>query len=97
MTELTTFLPYRSGTYDISDKDYAEKLRKYYNQYVSSQMKINFNRFSKNLINEEYINRYGLLNAISDFKKTDPFLDSMEDPMWDNFEDNAFNYRPYNM
>lgn len=97
MTELTTSLPYRAATYDNFDKIYANKISEYYNMYISKQMKNNFNKFSNNLMNDEYINRYGLLNAISDFKKTDPYLDSIEDPMWSSFEDNVFNYRPYNM
>ena len=97
MTELTTFLPYRAATYDNFDKDYANKMSNYYNTYMSTQMKINFNKFSNNLMSEEYINRYSLLNAIDDFKENDQYLDGMEDPMWSSFEDNAFNYRPYNM
>jgi len=79
--------------FDIDKDDIEKRMQEQFD--IAKQMRINFNKFTNNLMDEEYINRHALLSAISDFKKSDTFLDSMLDYTWIGFEDMAWNYRPY--
>jgi hypothetical protein len=88
-------LPYRSLQKDNSDKKYAEQLkRNFYN--LSDDIRMEFQKFTQDLMNEEYISRNDLLDAIDDFYRIHFELcrGSME---WCRFNNNAFNYRPYQM
>jgi len=100
-------LKYRAAKYDQYDKTYADELRTYFYR-LSPEVKTKFNLLTKNLMNDEEINRYCLLNAIDDFVKrynspNEPFHD-IDDVLektyiynvdWLAFTDQAFNYRPY--
>ena len=85
---------YRTAEYDIHDETYAKRLSEmfiiesYHNKIVQNQ----FNLFTDNLMNEKKINRYSLLNAIDDYKKTE---NGRAYPLNNIFEDCAFNFRPY--
>jgi len=81
-----TSLKYRASEYDIHDETYATKLK-------SFETPDEFNKFTDGLMNEKYINRYKLLNAINDYKNTDLYKIN---PLSTVFEDVAFNFRPYN-
>jgi hypothetical protein len=101
-----TILKYRAHEYDIHDTTYAKELNVRFS-YVPSYIQNKFNTFTKNLMNDEQINRFCLLNAIDDFNKynnthTDDIdnenkIDSayLNDRDWISFTDCAFNYRPY--
>ena len=76
---------YRSTNYDKYDVMYAMKLK----QYILPD---SFHDFTDGLMSETHISRFQLLNAIDDYKKAglhNAF------PLLINFEDCAFNYRPY--
>ena len=95
--------PYHSTNLDECDKMYATKLKeKFLN--LSNTFQEKFQKFTENLMNENYINRYMLLDAIRDFelkyKINDifwtSFSDKINDIFWASFSDSAFNFRPYN-
>lgn len=94
-TTVETILPYRSSIKDDSDKNYATQLRKnFYNLELEIQSE--FDKFTQNLMQENYISRNCLLDAIDDFYRIHFELCSGS-MAWCRFTDNAFNYRPYQM
>ena len=80
---------YRSHIYDKYDKIYAEKLNNIFSKYLSEQIQVSFNNYTKGLMNDEYISRNKLLNAIDDYQ----LFIGIDLPTI--FTDNAFNCRPY--
>jgi len=99
-------LKYRAYEYDIHDTTYANELNVKYS-YIPSYIQTKFNIFTKNLMNDEKINRICLLNAIDDFNKyNNTHADNIDiknkidlaylnDRDWISFTDCAFNCRPY--
>jgi hypothetical protein len=76
-------IPYRACIYDFYDEKYATLIK-------SMKYPEEFNTFTQGLMDEPRINRGCLLNAINDYhsSKSGPRLS-------DAFQNNAFNYRPY--
>jgi hypothetical protein len=94
-TSLEVVLPYRSSLKDDSDQKYATQLRKnFYNLELETLNE--FDKFTQNLMQEEYISRNCLLDAINDFYRIH-FEICSGSMAWCRFTDNAFNYRPYQM
>jgi hypothetical protein len=81
---------YRSLSYDIYDEKYATTLKETFD-FCETTVKEKFNEFTGNLLNEKAINRYGLLRAIDDYKKTP---NGREFKLSMRFQDDAFNIRP---
>ena len=88
----STKLKYRAISYDIHDEQYATVLSEIFNSLPNS-IRHDFNNISDNLMSCKKINRYCLLNAIRDFEDCNPHIN--KNYMWVRFNDNAFNYRPY--
>ena len=98
-----TVLKYRPSSeykYDKHDELYAIELKRHFSR-LSENAQTEFNLFTDNLMLEKFINRNYLLDAISDFKKTDYFKNITKDEYelpnyaWAIFDDNSYNYRPY--
>jgi hypothetical protein len=96
---------YRATVYDIHDTTYAKELKKSFSN-LENDLQNKFMLFTDNLMNEEQINRFSLLDAIDDFvkdfskteKKTEKktIIDIIYNNVeWQNFANNAFNFRPY--
>lgn len=85
--------PYRFYTYDIHDTTYAKTLHESF-QNIDKQLQNEFNSFSDNLMLDKQINRFCLLDAIDDFKKSDNYKKNVINYHWINFIDLAFNCRP---
>jgi len=85
-------LPYRTTLTEESDKKYASRLLSVFNEINNEKLRRNFNRFTSNLMEEQYINRFDLLEAIDDYVAT---FKIPEKCGWMRFSDTAFNYRPY--
>jgi hypothetical protein len=87
---------FRAYSYDIHDETYATKLKKVYREYTTESAQKAFDNFTDNLMLETHIHRYSLLNAIDEYNKTE---DGQKFPLTARygsiFEDNAFNFRPY--
>jgi hypothetical protein len=76
---------YRAEKYDNDDQTYAMQMKRYCIPPA-------FNEFTDGLMDETHINRFGLLQAIDDYNKTeDSKIFRLEAP----FQDAAFNFRPY--
>ena len=86
-------LPYRTILKDIFNKKYAVELKKTF-QNLPSGLQSDFEKFTQNLMQEEYISRNNLLDAIDHFKKVN-FVLCNATYNWVKFSDNAWNYRPY--
>ena len=84
--------------YDKFDEMYATVLKNHFNS-LSLITQQEFNLFTNNLMDEKFIARYKLLDAISDFTKTEQFTNILSSNLpqyaWTCFDNNAFNYRPY--
>ena len=89
--------PFRSTEYDQYDILYAAHMTRMY-AYVDANIKLEFNKFTENLLDEKKITRIQLLNAIDTFtykeenKEENKVIDFSA---WSRFKDEAFNYRPY--
>ena len=79
--------------YDPSDKKYTDELKTTFNE-LPPHLKSEFQSFTENLMDDEYISSFKLLDAIRDFniKKKDFCSGSYH---WKTFDDKAFNYRPW--
>ena len=96
--------PYRSTTYDKYDILYASHLKRMYT-YVDDTIKLEFNKFTENLLDEKEITRNQLLNAIDNFPYKYQYKINKDEnkdknkvidfSAWIRFTDEAFNYRPY--
>ena len=88
----SVILPYRLSpdSYEKIDKVYAIKIKKDFNN-LPLNIQQEFNHYTKNLMDDEYINRFKLLNATDDFsiKYNDICKES-----WANFSIIVFNYKP---
>ncbi len=85
--------------YDKYDELYAIELKRHFSK-LSEDAQKEFNLFTDNLMVEKFINRNALLDAITDFKRTDYFKkieNEFELPhyAWVIFDDNSYNCRPY--
>jgi hypothetical protein len=90
-----TLQPFRASNYDKFDILYATHVKRMY-LYVEDDIKEEFNTYTKNLINEEAISRFKLLDAIDNFKYKYKLLNDKYDySNWMRFTDEAFNYRPH--
>ena len=90
-TPINSTLKYRNEKYDKYDTLYASTLKTIFNLHTSlSQAK--FNEFTDNLMNENQISRFKLLDAIGDYNCSGY---AKMYPLHTLFEDGAFNYRPY--
>ena len=89
---------YRSAIYNEYDTKYATELLKYFKR-LNEKIKIDFNNFTENLMDEKQITRHSLLNAIDEFKKSEIYINNYKQNIyvqnWIYFIDNAFNCRPY--
>ena len=108
--EVQPLKKYRRSSYDKHDTKYAETLYKIY-VTLNTEVKMLFDEFTDNLMDETHINRYSLLDAISDFEKkvrskksyesirneNENENESISHYLWKQFAENAFNYRPYNL
>ena len=87
---------FRAYSYDIHDETYATQLKRVYREYTTESAQKAFDNFTDNLMLETHIHRYSLLNAIDEYNKTE---DGRKFPLTATygsiFEDNAFNFRPY--
>jgi hypothetical protein len=87
---------FRSTVYDNFDELYARHLKLKY-VYVEVDIKEEFNKHTEHLLDERYICRNKLLDAIDTFgykfmiNKKDKYAYSG----WTGFTDEAFNYRPH--
>jgi hypothetical protein len=88
--------PFRSTIYDNFDELYARHLKNRY-IYVEVDVKEAFNKHTENLLDEKYICRNKLLDAIDTFgyKFMLNKKDKYEYSGWTKFTDEAFNYRPH--
>ena len=82
---------FRAFEYDIHDETYARSLSKMFTNH-DKNVQTQFNLFTDNLMADNQINRFCLLNAIDDYQKTE---DGRKYPLNSIFKDNAFNFRPY--
>jgi hypothetical protein len=83
-------LPYRTLYKNDINKMYADELKKNF-KTLPIELKIEFQKFTQNLMKEEYISRFCLLDAIRDFYKY--FYDLCDtNYVWIKFTDNAWNY-----
>ena len=89
VTNNIIYKPYRTLTYTNNDQIYAERLRIDFNS-LPNNIKETFDNFTHNLMSDEKINRYLLLNAIDDFKR-DNYMICYNSIYWTRFEDMAFN------
>lgn len=87
---------FRSTIYDNFDELYARHLKLKY-VYVEVDIKEEFNKHTENLLDERYICRNKLLDAIDTFgyKFMLNKKDKYEYSGWTKFTDEAFNYRPH--
>ena len=94
-TKVKPILPYRTLEADNSDKKYADQLRKNFNN-LELEIQSEFDKFTQNLMEEEYISRNCLLDATDAFYRIHYEL-CRRSMAWCRFTENAFNYRPYQM
>ena len=89
----SVILPYRLShdLYEKIDKVYAIKIKADFNN-LPLNIKQEFNHYTKNLMEDEYINRFKLLNAIVDFSIK--YNDICNNESWANFSIIVFNYKP---
>ena len=92
MATTTDMKNYRAFEYDISDETYAKSLGDLFKKCHTDLIQTKFNIFTENLMDEPKINRYCLLAAIDDYKKSE---ESRKYPLNSTFCDNAFNFRPH--
>jgi hypothetical protein len=86
-------LPYRTVLNDKFNKLYADGIKKTF-ILLPLNLQIEFEKFTENLMQEEYIARGLLLDAINCFYRHFYALCDAS-YMWTKFSDNAWNYRPY--
>ena len=83
---------YRSQmVYDHYDEKYAASVKRAYAFITDANLKRQFDAFSDGLLQESFINRHVLLDAIRDFALKVPKTDGV----WGYFTDAAFNCRPW--
>jgi hypothetical protein len=63
--------------------------------YIENELQNKFMLFTDNLMNENQINRFSLLQAIDDFYKNEKNITENNNYEWMRFTDMAFNFRPY--
>jgi hypothetical protein len=85
ITTVQLLKKYRASRYDADDEKYATLLKRH-------ELPQAFHDFTDGLMQERYINRFGLLKAIDDYNKTEM---SIEFSLPCVFQDAAFNCRPY--
>jgi hypothetical protein len=66
---------YRKTSYDAFDSKYAKKLSEIYHNCHNQKTINKFNIFSENLMNESYIDRFCLLDAIEEYQNDEYPLD----------------------
>jgi len=98
------YMKYRAIRYDQYDKMYAESLLALF-RHLPAEVQQEFNELTGNLMSDTYINRNGLLSAISDYcslrverARADPkviYFNIHDIVGWKAFNNRAFNYRPY--
>ena len=81
--------PYRIIKYDDYDKKYATHMKSMYRN-VDTNIKEQFDIFTENLLDDNYINRTSLIDAIHQFTYY-----TNKNNAWNLFTDAAFNYRPW--
>jgi hypothetical protein len=81
--------PYRIIKYDDYDKKYATHMKSMYRN-VDTNIKEQFDIFTENLLDDNYINRTSLIDAIYQFTSY-----TNNNNAWNLFTDAAFNYRPW--
>jgi hypothetical protein len=85
--------PYRTLMPDIFNKLYADCVKKSF-ETLAPAIKTEFEKFTENVIQEEYISRHCFLNALDDFYKIN-FRLCDSDYKWTRVYDIAWNCRPY--
>jgi len=84
---------YRTNLKDKFNKLYADGIKKTF-ILLPIELQEEFEKFTENLMQEEYISRGLLLDAINCFYQH--FHDLCDaNYMWIKFSDNAWNYRPH--
>ena len=93
---MSNIKPYRSiRDYTVSDKKYTDVLKKDFNN-LPLGIQREFQLFTDNLMSDNCISSYQLLDAIQDFyKKNKEICDGTIYNSWKIFDDAAFNYRPW--
>lgn len=86
--------PYRSvRNFDSNDKKYTDKMKIHF-ESLPSFLKDDFNKMTENLMQDEIVSNWKLMDAIKDFyKKNKTKCDEIY--QWKIFDDNAYNYRPW--
>ena len=85
---------YRSTRiYDIHDNAYTKELVSTF-KMLPLEIQSKFQLFTNNLINDNCINSYSLMDAINDFNKNNNNIYKGVQE-WKNFDDRSFNYRPW--
>jgi hypothetical protein len=82
---------YRTYKYEIHDYIYSIGLSNLY-KLEDENMKINFNKFTDNLMDEQFINRYALLRAIYYYRLSP---NGITYPPSDEFEKTALIFNTY--
>jgi hypothetical protein len=86
-------LPYRTVLKDKFNKLYADGIKKTF-ILLPLEIQTEFEKLTMNLMQEDYIARGLLLDAINCFyRKFFRLCDASY--LWTNFSDNAWNYRPH--
>lgn len=78
-----------ASSYDNYDKIYADQVRRIFYYIVPETQQISFNEYTDDLIQDTYISRHKLLDAIDDYYAC------KGSQLLYMFTDSAFNCRPY--
>jgi len=90
MENTTTFTDNNGNKYDKYDVDYTTHLKHLFN-LCNQETKAEFNEFNP-IMSQDIFSRFELLNITNAFEKIKKTENTR---MWENFVENAFNYRPH--
>ena len=86
--------PYRStNTLDAFDKKYTDIMKTYFEE-LPSFLKDDFNEMTENLMQDEIVSNWKLMDAIKDFYK-EKKTQCDEIHQWKRFDDISYNCRPW--
>ena len=87
--------PYRTDhNYNAFDKMYTDTLKKKFND-LPPTLKEEFQRFTHNLMDDVCIYSHNLFDANQQFYKKNKDMCDNKASYWKGFDDEAFNYRPW--
>ena len=90
MENTTTFTDNNGNKYDKHDVDYTTHIKYLFN-VCNQETKEEFNEFNP-IMSQDVFSRFELLNITNAFEKIKKTENTR---MWENFVENAFNYRPH--